>query len=120
MRINGVDYRVPELGFNTICELEDKGISIYDIISPKVLRKKYMTIIRAFTGLATGLEPEETSFLIEKHLLSGGTMEGWLDEIIESVEKSDFFQKLVNRKNPKTPQDHKKKITKIPAEEETE
>lgn len=120
MRINGKDYRIPELGFNTICDLEEKGISIYDITNPNVLRKKFMTIIRAFAGLATGLEPEEASYFIEQHLLSGGTMEGWLDEIIESVEKSDFFQKLVNRKNSKTPQDHKKKITKIPAEEETE
>lgn len=120
MRINGRDYRVPELGFNTVCDLEEKGISIYDIINPKVLKKKFMSIIRAFVGLATGLEPEESSALIEEHLLNGGTMDGWLDEIIESVEKSGFFQQLVNRKNPKAPQDHKKKITKIPNEEEIE
>jgi hypothetical protein len=95
MRINGKEYRIPEIGFEQICELEEAGIPIYD---PKQLDKKRMSLVRAFVGLATGLESADASRLIEQHLLGGGNMDGWVDEIMESVEKSGFFQAMMKKK----------------------
>lgn len=94
MRINGKNYRIPELDFDTVCNLEDAGISIFDIRNP---RKKFMSIIRAFAALATGTSQEDASNLIQQHLLGGGTFEGWFEEITEAMEKSDFFQAMAKK-----------------------
>ena len=97
MRINGRDYRIPELDFGTVRRLEENGISFFDLQKPK---KKYFSIITAFAGLATQMEPEEVDFVLQQHLLGGGSFEGYLEEITKAVETSGFFQAMM-KKNQK-------------------
>jgi len=100
MKINGKEYKIPEIGFDAVCQLEETGFSLFDIQNPK---KKFMTIIRAFVALATGLEPEDASHLIEQHLLGGGKMDGWMEEIVKAVETSGFFQAVMKKSQKKAP-----------------
>ncbi|MDU6263708.1 MAG: hypothetical protein E6600_04305 [Anaerocolumna aminovalerica] len=94
MILNGKEYKIPEITFDMVCELEDAGISLSDIGKPK---KKAMSIVRAFVKLATGLENEQVSDLIEDHLVNGGNFEGIFDEINKALTDSRFFQKMAER-----------------------
>lgn len=94
MRINGRDFRIPELDFSMVRKLEDSGISFFDLQKPK---KKYFSIITAFAGMATQAEPEEVDYLLQQHLLGGGTFDGWIEEILKAVESSGFFQVMMKR-----------------------
>lgn len=94
MILNGKEYKIPEITFDMVCELEDAGISLTDIGKPK---KKAMSIVRAFVKLATGLENEQVSDLIEDHLVNGGSFEGIFEEINKALSESRFFQKMAER-----------------------
>lgn len=98
MILCGKEYKIPEIDFDTVCELEDAGISLSDIGKPK---KKTMSIVRAFVKLATGLESEEVSALVEEHLINGGGFEGIFEEITKALEESRFFQKMAERAKAK-------------------
>lgn len=99
MILNGKEYKIPEITFDTVCELEDAGISINDISKPK---KKVMSIVRAFAKLATGLENEQVAEVIEDHLANGGNFEGVFEEISKALADSRFFQKMAERAAKKT------------------
>ena len=98
MRINGKDYRIPELGFEQMCDLEDRGISLFDISNPG---RKLLSILRSFVAIATGLDNESASELIEQHVYGGGNFDGWLDEINKAVEDSGFFQAVLKQEEKK-------------------
>lgn len=114
MRINGKEYRIPEIGFEQICQLEEAGIPIYD---GKALNKKRMSLIRAFVEIATGLESEDASHLIEQHLLGGGDIDGWIEEIMGSIENSGFFQAMLKKKQKEALKSSAKQKTETPLSE---
>ena len=100
MRINGKDYKIPEVGFGTVRQLENCGISFFDIANHP--EKKFMSIVNAFVCITVGIEPEQADELIEQHLLGGGTFDGWMQEINEAVAKSGFFQAMTKKSSKKT------------------
>lgn len=91
MIINGKEYRLPKLSFNTMCRLEEMGVSLTE------LNKMPMATIRAFTALAVG-SPEKAGEELEQHLISGGELTDILDEIKTAVNESGFFQALGKKK----------------------
>lgn len=112
MKICGRDYKIPELGFGTIRQLEENGISIFDLQRPN---KKFISIITAFVGLATGLEVEQADELLQQHLLGGGNFDGWLNEINKAVENSGFFQAMMKKEQKTAPTSKTAKKPKIQA-----
>lgn len=46
MKINGTEYTMPELNFNTMCKLEDMGVSLTE------MDQKVLTTVRGFLALA--------------------------------------------------------------------
>lgn len=96
MKINGQNYGIPTIGFKAVKELSQYGVSLFNLN----FKRDFLTIISAFAGLATGLEPDDVDELIEQHLLGGGTMEGWIEEIIKAVENSPFLSAM-NKKTSK-------------------
>ncbi len=114
MIINGKNYGIPELGFDTVCRLEGYGISLFDVQNNP--GKKMMSIIRAFTCITLNIEPEQASFIIEQHLLGGGSFDGWLQEINEAVEKSGFFQAMLRKNEKKSPT--QKKLQTAPTQDQ--
>jgi hypothetical protein len=113
MRINGKDYRIPELGFGTVRRLEGYGISLFDVSnSPS---KRIFSIYNAFACITLNIEPEQADFLLEQHLLGGGTFDGWIEEINKAVESSGFFQSMMKKSQKKVPI-QKAEATPIPTE----
>lgn len=99
MKINGVNYGIPTIGFKAVKQLSLYGVSLFDLD----YRRDLLTIISAFAGLSTGLSEDDVDELIEQHLLGGGTMEGWLAEIIKAVENSPFLQSMSKKATKKSP-----------------
>lgn len=87
MKINGKTYKMPELSFNAMCQLEDMGISLED------LDKKPMAAIRGFLALAIG-DTETAGKELEAHIVNGGDFSEIADEIAKAVQNSGFFQAL--------------------------
>ena len=53
MKINGTEYTMPELNFNTMCKLEDMGVSLTE------MDQKVLTTVRGFLALAMGDDMEK-------------------------------------------------------------
>lgn len=88
MNINGKTYKVPELDFNAMCELEEMGVVLTD------MDKKVLTTVRGFLALAMGSDMEIAGKELEEHLASGGNIEAMVEEINKAVSESGFFQAL--------------------------
>ncbi len=84
MIINNREYRLPELDFNAMCELEDMGIALTD------MDKKVLTTVRGFLALAMNGDFHRAGKELEAHLSKGGSLEQMLQEINEAVERSGF------------------------------
>lgn len=87
MKINGKTYKMPELNFNAMCQLEDMGISLADF------EKKPMAAIRGFLALAIG-DTETAGRELEAHIVNGGDFTDIVGEITKAVQDSGFFQAL--------------------------
>lgn len=98
MKINGVNYGIPTIGFKAVKELSQYGVSLFNLN----FKRDFLTIVSAFAGLATGLNSDDVDDLIEQHLLGGGTMEGWIEEIDKAVENSPFLSAMNKKQTKKT------------------
>lgn len=90
MKINNKIYKIPELNYNTICILEEMGISLTD------MDKRVFSTVRGFVALAMNGDYEKAGEEIEEHLKNGGSLDEVLEEINKAVEESGFFQALNN------------------------
>ncbi|MDR0287862.1 MAG: hypothetical protein LBI03_09215 [Clostridiales bacterium] len=102
MTVNGKAYKFPELTFNSMCELEDMGISLTD------LEQKPMTVIRGFLALAMG-DIETVGKELESHIANGGNFEEILSEITKAVQNSGFFRAFTSSKDKRNPAGESKK-----------
>jgi hypothetical protein len=53
------------------------------------------TIVSAFVAVVIGGVPEEADYLIEQHILGGGTIEEIYKAYIDAITESHFFKKLL-------------------------
>lgn len=88
MKINGREYKIPELNFNAMCQLEDLGVSFSE------MDKKVLQAVRAFLALAMGGDAEKAGKEIEAHIASGGNFDEIMEDINRAVGESGFFQAL--------------------------
>lgn len=88
MIINNIGYTLPELNFNTMCQLEEMGIALTD------MDKKVLTTVRGFLALAMDGDIEKAGKELEQHLSKGGSLDQMLQEINKAVETSGFFRAL--------------------------
>lgn len=102
MKINGKNYKMPELNFNAMCNLEDMGVSITS------LDKKPMATIRGFIALAIG-DPEKAGKELEEHIVNGGTLDDIISDITKAVSESGFFQALSAKQPESNPTSQSKK-----------
>ena len=109
--INGTEYEVKEIGFNSICDLAEKGI---DILNVKSLQKNVIVSARSILAWIADIDVEEAGNIIQEHIVNGGSVEdiaGIIQAFTKAVEESGFLNALTKgaEKKAKTPQDHKKK-----------
>ena len=86
--LNGKKYDVVPMTFNTVCELEERGIALEDFASKK------LGFARAYLSIVTGLEVAEVGIEIENHIKNGGALIEIYEVIGEQIEESDFFRSL--------------------------
>lgn len=103
MLINGKNYIMPELNFNTMCRLEEMGVTLSD------MDQKVLSTVRGFLALAIGGDLEKAGQELEAHLSKGGSLDQMLREINQAVENSGFFQGLVKSKTKSNGTGQKKK-----------
>lgn len=89
--VNGITYAPKPFTYNTICDLEDMGVSLQD------MQNKPMSVVRAYFAVCTGKGAEFAGEQIEAHVINGGDFTAVLEAMNEEMEKSDFFRALQNR-----------------------
>lgn len=97
MKINGKNYEPIELTFNTVCDLEDRGVSIADI------KGKSMSLMRAYAALSMRMENDAAGQEIQDHIIGGGDFKEVADAFGKEVERSGFFQALSKKQEAEAP-----------------
>lgn len=91
--INGKLYQAREITFNTICELEDAGVSLTEI------EQKPISTVRSYFAICLGGNKEVAGQEIEKHIINGGSLDEIMTAFREELADSDFFQALTKTAN---------------------
>lgn len=104
--INGQKYEGAKYDFNTHCEFDALGVN------PLEITTKPMPVLRAYLSISSGMSITEAGEELEQHYLNGGKFEEIGACLIQEMDASDFFMKMIE--NAKEEADKKK------AEKETE
>ena len=86
--INGNKYQSKEFTFGTVCDMEDRGISMADI------EKKPFATFRAYFSICSGLDMEDAGAEMNNHVIKGGNFDKLGEALADEMEKSDFFRAL--------------------------
>lgn len=89
MIINGKELKL-EITFNTICQLEDMGVSLGE-------DRKTMSMLRGFVAIGLGISPDEAGTEIEKFVEDGGDITELVKVMSDAMENSGFFQSLAKK-----------------------
>lgn len=96
MKINGIEYKNVPLDFNAVCKLEEMGVDITNVDG------MVMTAARAYAALCMRKPVSVAGQEIEKHVMSGGTLNEIYEAFGAEVEKSGFFQALQKQAEAQT------------------
>lgn len=106
--INDQRYDIPEVNFDTICQLEENGVYLLnmDRRSPKVA-----TMIRGLVAWIIGISPEAASREIQEHIEKGGNIMDIMTQVTKALQESGFFKQsgASSEKVQKIPQDHRRR-----------
>ena len=96
--INEKRYQAKPFDFNTVCDLEDNGVSLQD------MSKKPMSMARAYFALCLNGDKEKAGKEIQEHVMHGGDFNDLYTAMGEELNESDFFQALNQKQNEETPE----------------
>ena len=91
VKINSKTYPVPELTFRHSKMMEQMGLPLEGLLSKRYL----FSAVSAFTAIVAQCEPEQADYLLEQHIMGGGTLEDIYKVYAEAVQESGFFKKLL-------------------------
>ena len=100
--INNNRYEIPEIDFDAICELEERGVNILSMDKNK---PHIATTIRGLVAWIMDTDVQNASMEIEAHIANGGNIIEIFTKVSDAINKSGFF----GRNRQKQPQDHKGK-----------
>ena len=106
--VNGKRYVAREIAFNTVCDLEDMGVSLQE------MPKKTMSTARAYLAICANISKEDAGKEIEDHIKSGGKLEDIFNVFTEEINESGFFQALNQKADEATPEMENKESEKTP------
>ncbi len=86
--LNGKRYQAKPFTFNTVCDLEDNGVSLAE------MTKKPMSMARAYVALCLNGDKEKAGIEIQEHIKAGGKFDEIYTVMGEEMNESDFFQAL--------------------------
>lgn len=107
--INNRKYDVPKLDFDTVCQLEENGISL---LAMNERNPKIATMLRAFTAWIIGCSPQQASAEIQAHLEGGGNITDLLSTITDALNDSGFSKGNRQNQNVREFPDHQRKKNK--------
>ena len=104
--INGREYTIPEVDFDTICQLEENGVYLLNMD-----RRKLATMVRGLVAWIMDVDTRTASMEIQAHIQNGGDIAEILTKVTDAVNNSGFFKGREEepQKVQKLPQDHRKK-----------
>lgn len=88
MRVNGKDYRIPDLNdFDTVLQLEEKGINYLELITTTRDKIKIapFTTIRDVLACLMMASKEEATQEIREHIKNGGNLLDLMVEVIDDI-----------------------------------
>lgn len=105
--INGREYEVPQMDFNTVVELEENGVSL---LSMSEDNPKIATMLRAFVAWIMNTSAKRAGQEIQEHLANGGNLIDLVSVLTEALENSGFSNgsRQQTSKVAMLPQDHQK------------
>lgn len=105
--INGREYEVPQMDFNTVVELEENGVSLLAMSEDN---PKIATMLRAFVAWIMNTSAKRAGQEIQEHLANGGNLIDLVSVLTEALENSGFSNgsRQQTSKVAMLPQDHKK------------
>lgn len=86
--INNKRYIAKELTFGAVRHLEGNGISLGDMGS------KPFSLASGYLSFCAGISMKAADEEIEKHVISGGNLDGLYEAVTEAMNNSRFFQAL--------------------------
>ena len=98
-------YDIPELDFNAVCELSERGV---DILDSKSFTKNPIIAARNITAWMTKTSVIDAGNIIQEHVIDGGDIADIFNAFNEAIEASGFIHSLQAR-GVKKPQDRKRK-----------
>jgi len=96
--INNKIYNVPELTFAHSKILEQHGVPLRRLIDSDL----FFTICSAFVAIVANTDIEGADYLLEQHILGGGTLDDIYGAYVTAVTESRFFKKLLENQEKKT------------------
>lgn len=90
--VNKKKYNSVPFEFETMCQLEERGIEAEELGN-----KKTLTTLRAYFALCSGLPDEVASAEINKHIVSGGNLSELMNVMNKEMNNSDFIQAVLNQ-----------------------
>ncbi len=109
--INNVEYSIPELDFNALCDLSDLGVDVIDMNSDI---GNPLKLTRGIVAWITGNDLKKAGKILEEHITNGGGFDDIYEVFTQAISDSGFFKAL--QKRAVIPEDHKKKTRRAPSE----
>lgn len=104
--INGNKYDIPEVDFDAVCELEERGVNLLNVDKSNM---KLATMARGLVAWIIGVDVQTASKEIEAHIANGGNIVDIVIRVTDAINNSGFFK----QGGKKQPQDHQKKNNKV-------
>ena len=105
--INDIEYTIPALDFNALCDLSDLGV---DVINMNSDMGNPLKLTRGIVAWITGKDLKGAGKLLEEHIANGGEFDGIYEVFTNAISESGFFKALQRR--AVIPEDHKRKTRK--------
>lgn len=86
--INDREYEVPEVDFDAICQLEEKGVYLLNFDRNE---RKIGMMIRGLAAWVMDTDEQTASREISEHIRKGGNVMEIANVVVEAVTESGFF-----------------------------
>ena len=103
--INGKEYTIPEVDFDAVCELEERGV---DLLAADAKHPKLAITLRGIVAWIMGVDERSASREIMDHIRDGGSIIDILNGVTTAMQDSGFFGQKKTANVTQIPQDHQK------------
>lgn len=99
--LNGKTVTAAPFTYNTICDMDDMGVSMADITT------KTNAFVRCYVAICIKKDKEAAGRELEAHIIGGGTLEPIIEAMTKEMNASDFFQALQQKTTEKNQKSEK-------------